>query len=199
MTELNAQPREKISKSENKRLRGEGCIPAVMYGKKEEALPIALNSKEFSKAWREAGESTVLTIKGLGDEKSALIYDVETDPVYGEPLHVDLYVVDRTQKVEVAVPLTFEGTAPAEKELGGTLIKVMHELEIEALPKDLPHEIVVDVTPIKDFEAQILARDIVLPQGVSLVTGEEEVVALAQEAREEVEGGDCLPQLRGAT
>ena len=187
MTDLNATAREKVSKVENQRLREKGQIPAIMYGKKQDPMPIALDVKEFSKAWHEAGESTVLTIKGLGEEKSALIYDVDADPVHGTPRHVDLYVVDRTTKVEVEVPLTFEGVAPAEKELGGTMIKVLHALAIEALPKDLPHEVVVDVTGLKTFEDQIHAKDVKLPSGVTLITDAEEVVVLVQEAREEAE------------
>lgn len=187
MTDLNATKRESVSKGENKRLREAGSMPAVMYGKKDDATHIALNIKEFGKVWHEAGESTVVTVKGLGGDKDVLIHDVDVDPVFGTPRHADLYVVDQTSTVQVTVPLVFDGVAPAEKELGGSLIKVMHELPIEALPKDLPHEIMVDISVLKTFEDQVHAGDIKLPGGVTLTADSEEVVALVQVAKEEEE------------
>jgi large subunit ribosomal protein L25 len=187
MTELNAEKRERVNKRENVRLRKEGRIPAVFYGRKEEATPISISAAEFEKAWKEAGESTVLTLKGLGDDKDVLIHEVDVEPIYGAARHVDLYVVDRNKPVQVPVELVFEGVAPAEKELGGTVIKVLHEIEIEALPRNLPHEIVVDISSLKDFESQILVQDLKLPEGVTAITEAEEVVATVSEAKEETE------------
>lgn len=187
MTELTALPRTSISKKENTRLRTEGKIPAVMYGKKHEATHVAIDTKEFLKAWKEAGESTILTVKGLGADKDVLIHEVTLDVVREVPLHVDLYVVDSATEVEVEVPLVFEGEAPAESVLGGTLMRVLHELTISALPKHLPHEITVDISVLKDFDSQIHAGSIALPANVTLVNDPEEVVALVAEAREEEE------------
>jgi large subunit ribosomal protein L25 len=187
MTELTAQPRTTISKKENERLRTSGMVPAVMYGKKQDATAIAIDAKAFLKAWKEAGESTILTIKGLGADKDVLIHEVTVDTVKEVPLHVDLYVVDSATEVEVEVPLVFEGIAPAEKELGGTLMKVLHGLSVSALPKHLPHEIVIDISGLVDFDSQIHASDVTLPPHVTLVTEPEEVIALVAAAREEEE------------
>ncbi len=187
MTELTAHPRTTISKKENARLRAEGKIPAVLYGKKHAATHVAFDAKEFAKAWKDAGESTILTVKGLDKDTDVLIQDVAIDMVREEPLHVDLYVVDSATEVEVEVPLVFEGISPAEKELGGTLMKVMHELTISALPKHLPHEIVVDISGLKDFDSQVLAGEVVLPPHVTLVNEPDEVVALVSEVHEEEE------------
>ena len=195
MTELHATKRDTVSKGENKRLRAAGKIPAVVYGKKEDSQTIALDAKDFMHVWHEAGESTVLTLKGLDGDKDVLIQTVDTDPVYGQPLHADLYAVDRTTKVEVAVPITFDGVSPAEKELGGVLIKVHHELTISALPKDLPHEIVADISGIKDFETQLHAKDIALPSGVELAMDPDEVIALAQVAKEEEDVDAAAPDM----
>lgn len=185
MTEITAKPRQAVSKKDNKALRAEGQMPAVMYGKKQEATPIALDVREFQKAYAEAGESTVVTLKGLGTDTDVLIHEVDIDPVLGHPRHVDLYVVDNTVAVEVSVPIEFVGEAPAERQLGGTLIKVLHELEVEALPKDLPHEVTVDISSLKTFADQIHVSDVVMPAGVTCKTDLEEVVALVQEAVEE--------------
>jgi large subunit ribosomal protein L25 len=156
----------------------------VVYGASAETTPVTLDLKAFEVAWREAGESTILSLTGLPKELSVLIQDVSVDPLYGTPTHVDLLAVRTDRTVEVTVPLEFTGTAPAEK-LGGTLIKVLHEIDIEALPKDLPHSIVVDVSTLATFQDQIHVSDIVLPAGVSAVTEPDEVVALVQEAGED--------------
>ena len=136
---------------------------------------------------KEAGESTVVVLSGIGNTKEALIHDVDVDPITGEPRHADFYIIEKGKAVVVRVPLEFEGSAPAIKELGGTLVKTLHEIEIEALPANLPHNIVVDISSLIDFDSQILAQDIKLPDGVTLVTALTEVVALASEAKEEEE------------
>jgi large subunit ribosomal protein L25 len=107
--------------------------------------------------------------------------------VSSEVIHADFYVPEKGKKVEVEVPLEFVGVSTAVKDLGGTLVKVMHEIEVEALPKDLPHSIKVDISKLIDVEAQILAGDLALPEGVSLITEAEEVVASIAVAEEEKE------------
>jgi len=162
-------------------------MPAVFYGKKEKSTPITISKAEFKKVWKEAGESSVIDLVGNNIEAEALIYDVDLDPVTDEPRHADFYVFEKGKKIEIAVPLEFIGVAPAVKDMGGTLVKVLHEIEIEALPKDLPHNISVDISSLLNFDSQILAKDIKLPQGVVLVTKLEEVVASVYETKEEVE------------
>ena len=149
--------------------------------------PITISKSEFKKVWKEAGESSVIDLVGKDIEAEALIYDIDRDPVTDEPRHADFYVFEKGKKIEIAVPLEFIGIAPAVKDMGGTLVKVLHELEIEALPKDLPHNIRVDISSLLNFDSQILAKDIKLPQGVVLVTKLEEVVASVYETKEEVE------------
>ena len=130
-------------------------MPAVFYGPKEETTPVTISEKDFVKVWREAGESSVIELSGVGDAKEVLIHEVDVDPVSGTPRHADFYVIEKGKKVTVGIPLTFEGVAPAVKELGGILVKVMHEIEIEVMPKDLPHDIVVDISSPKHFDSQI--------------------------------------------
>jgi large subunit ribosomal protein L25 len=173
-------------KSDNRKLQKEGLIPAVFYGKKEKSTPISIKLNDFLKVWKEAGESSVVSLRGEGEEKEALVYDVQWNPITGLPRHADFYVFEKGHKLEVPVPLEFIGVAPAVKELGGTLVKVLHEIQIEAIPKDLPHDIKVDISSLSNFDSQILAKDIKLPEGVTLLEKPEEVVALVEEIKEEV-------------
>lgn len=168
-------------------VRATGNIPAVFYGPKAESTPITVNGPEFIKVWRQAGESSVITLTGLGEDHDALIHDISKDPVRDTVTHVDFYVIEKGKKVQVAVPLEFVGEAAAVKTLGGSLIKVMHELEIEAMPKDLPHAIEVDISALVDFDAQIKVSDLKLPAGVTAEVDGDEVVALVSAPREEVE------------
>jgi large subunit ribosomal protein L25 len=182
---ITLEVKERPAKAGLDALRINGAIPAVFYGRKEESTPISLSMKDFKKAWDEAGESSVLILKGVGQDKEVIIHDVAVHPVSGEPLHVDFYVIEKGKKIEVSVPLEFVGESNAVKELGGTLVKVIFELEIEAFPKDLPQEIEVDISAITDFDIHICAKDIALPNGVDLITSPDEVVALVSEPREE--------------
>jgi large subunit ribosomal protein L25 len=168
-------------------VRATGNIPAVFYGPKAASTPITVNGPEFMKVWRQAGESSVVTLTGLGEDHDALIHDISKHPVKDTVTHVDFYVIEKGKKVQVAVPLEFIGESAAVKTLGGVLIKVIHELEIEAMPKDLPHAIEVDISSLVDFDAQIKVFDIKLPSGVMAQIDADEVVALVSAPKEEVE------------
>lgn len=181
MLKLKAEARE------SGKSRVKGIIPAVMYGPKNPTTSIAVSEAEFNKIWKQAGESTVVTLECADGEHDTLIHDIARDPVSDAITHVDFYTIDKDTKVEVAIPLEFVGVAPAVKDLGGILIKVIHELEIEALPKDLPHGLEVDISSLATFEDHITAADIKLPAGVSLKIAPEEIIALVNAAKEEVE------------
>lgn len=168
-------------------LRNAGKVPAVFYGKKEASTPISISSVDFIKAYKQAGESTVVILKGEGIEVESLIHDMDLHPVTGKPIHADFYVFEKGKKIKVDVPLDFVGTSPAIKDLGGSLIKVLHTIEIEALPKDLPHKIEVNISGLVDFKSVITAKEIVLPAGVGLAVSADDIVASVSEPKEEVE------------
>jgi len=172
--------------SDNDTLRLDGQVPAVFYGRKEKSTPIAVSEVDLLKIYNEAGESSIISLNDGTEEHDALIQDIQWDAVTGKPLHVDIYVIEKGKKIEVDVPLVFVGESPAVID-GGVLVKVMHELPIEAMPKDLPSEIEVDISSLVDYEAQIKAEDLKLPEGVELKVDGEEVVALVQEPKEEEE------------
>jgi len=190
---LNAIKREERGK-QAQRLLAKDLMPAVVYGPNHEAEAVTLPRPEFAKILRDAGESSVIEITGLGSSFQVLIHEVDRDPVTSLPRHADLYAIKKGAKVNVAVPLTFIGEAPAVK-TGANVVKVMHELEIESDPSKLPHDIEVDVSTLENVGDQIHVKDIKLPAGVVAMVDGEEVVALAQAAAEEEPEDTAAPDM----
>ena len=174
-------------KTDVQSLRESGKMPAVFYGPKEKSTPVMVSTVEFIKVYKKAGESSVIVLKDGADEHEALIHDIDVHPLTGAPRHADFYVIEKGKKVKVHIPLVFTGVSPAVKDKGAILVKVLRELEIEAAPKDLPHELSVDISSLVEFSSTIAAKDITLPAGVTLIALPEEVVASVAEAKEEVE------------
>ena len=167
-------------------LRKAGKLPGVFYGPKDPSTPIKMSLADFKKAWKSAGESTVVSLEGTGIDADVLIHDVDLHPVTDVASHVDFYAIEKGKKLTVDVPLDFIGVSPAVKDLGAVLVKVVHEIEIEALPKDLPHKLEVDISALVNFDSVITAKEIKLPVGVTLKVKPEEVVASVYEPKEEV-------------
>jgi large subunit ribosomal protein L25 len=167
-------------------LRKGGQLPAVFYGPKDSSTPIKVSLSDFKKAWKTAGESTVVVLEGNGIDADVLIHQVDLDPVTDVAIHADFYAIEKGKKLSVDVPLEFVGVAPAVKDLGAILVKVAHEIEIEALPKDLPHSLEVDISSLLTFDSIITAKEIKLPDGVTLKVKPEEVIASVYEPKEEV-------------
>src|SRR3989338_7528868 len=185
MLSLSAEKRTIFGKK-LKEERGKGLLPAVFYGRKEKSTPVAVPYKDFLKVWREAGESSVISL--VYPEKEGLlvlINDVAFDPVRGEPINADFYVVESDRAVEVSVPLEFTGISPAVKEFGGVLVKVLYEVSVSGLPKDLPSEIVVDLSPLATLESRLLVKDLSVPAGITILSDKNEIVALVSEAAKE--------------
>ena len=191
-------------------LRAKGVMPAVLYGPKEDSTPIAISAKEFERLFKEAGETTIIKLKGVGDEKDTLIHDVQLHPVTDKPLHADFYVIERGKKVTLNIPLEFVGIAPAEK-AGHIMVKALHEVEIEVTPAELPQHLEVDISKLENVGDHILASQIPLPKSAELLTGSDEIVvsitAFVEEKIEEpvpVEGaapveGEAVPAEGEAT
>lgn len=180
---LNVAKREETGKKLGK-LRASGVLPAVVYGPKHEATNISLNAKEFEKVFREAGESSVLVLSGIGEDAEVLVQDVAYDPVKGLVQHVDFYAIEKGKEVTVNIPLEFVGEAPAIK-LGGSLTKALHEIEVTCKPSILPHEIIVDVSSLATFDDHIRVKDLNVPAGVKVENDPEDTVAVVTEAKEE--------------
>lgn len=167
-------------------VRKSGSIPAVVYGPKQEPVSISVERSQFEKTLKEAGESAVINLVGLDEEIEVLVHDVSFNPAKGGVEHVDFYAIEKGKEVTVNVPLEFEGEAPAVK-LGGSLTKVLHEIEVTCKPNILPQHIMVDVSGLDDFEKQIHVKDLKIGSGIKIENDGEEVVAMVQETQEEPE------------
>lgn len=179
---LQVQPRD--SKESADVLRARGVVPAVYYGPKEAATPIAINARELESLWKQAGETTLITLSGAGEDKDTLIHDVQVHPVNGQILHADFYVIEKGKKVTINVPVEFIGQANAEKQ-GHIVVKSLHEIEIEVAPQEIPHNFEIDITGLENVGDQIIASDIKLPKSATLITGPEEVLVSITEFKEE--------------
>lgn len=168
-------------------LRKSGEIPAVFYGAGKETTSVSIPIIEFKKVWRDAGESSAVKIEMLKGNIDVLIHEVQVDPVTDEPIHVDFLVIDMKKKIRVAVPLVFEGISNAVKSGIGNLVKVLHEFEIEALPNDLPHNLVVDISKLETLSDQVFVSDVKLPAGVVVINSPYDVVVSVVEQVEEKE------------
>lgn len=174
-------------------IRNNGMIPAVVYGVRVENTMISVPNANFEKILKIAGESSTIILEIKGDESKkeiskkvdVLIHDIQLDPVKGNPRHIDFLAIDMNKEVEVSIPIEFIGAAGAEKDGLGVLVKVLHEIEIEALPKDLPHNVTVDVSTLLALGDQIHVKDIIIPKGVKMITHVDEVVALIAAIKEE--------------
>lgn len=164
--------------------RKAGFVPGVVYGPKQEPVSIAIDKMTFEKTLHEAGESTIISLKGLDSDVEVLIHDVAFDAGRGGVEHVDFYAIERGKELTTNVSLEFVGEAPVEKS-GASVNKVLHEVEVTCRPSVLPSHIEVDVTSLVDEEAQILVSDLVLPEGVKVEDDPEQVVASVAAAREE--------------
>jgi large subunit ribosomal protein L25 len=173
--QLEAQIREKFGKSVQT-LRNKGLIPAELYGHGIKNVHVAVNAKEFIKILAQAGESTLIEIAVDGKKHKALIHDVQRDYISDEVIHVDFHEVELNKKLKAHVELEFVGEPPALK-LGGILNRSMSEVEVEALPGDLPHTLSVDLTKLVELNQSIYVKDIVVPKGVEITVAEDTVVA----------------------
>lgn len=166
-------------------IRKQGFIPGVYYGHKEKATPCVFPLGDFNKVWKEAGESSIVVLETPKGKVNTLIQEVQMDPVRGIPTHVDFYVIEKGHEVEIDLPIEFIGVSEAVKSLGGTLVKVLHEVKIKALPENLPHKAVVDISALALLDDRIVAKDIVFGKGVTLVTDGDDVVVTVSVAQEE--------------
>ncbi len=174
IVKLEVSPRDAKASAES--VRSRGAVPAVFYGPKEHATPIAIDGRRLAAVWKEAGETTIITLTGAGEDKDTLIKDVQKDPVTGALLHADFYVLEKGKKITLNIPLEFVGAAPAEK-AGHVISKALHEIEIEVAPQELPQHLEVDLSTLENVGDHITAAQIQLPPSATLISGAEEIVA----------------------
>src|SRR5690625_3693108 len=146
---LKANKREDLTRASTKEIRREGFVPAVVYGKEKEAQSVSVNSLELLKTVRDEGRNAIISLDvDSGEKVDVMLHEYQTHPVKGDVIHVDFYIVDMKEEMDVAVALRLEGEAVGSKE-GGVLQQPLYELQVRAKPRDIPEEIVVKVDDLE--------------------------------------------------
>lgn len=187
--ELTLDARDAQGKA-NKRLRREGIVPGVVYGKGEGSTNVQVEAKTFETLYRAAGRTSVVKFRlpGANRATSGFIKSVQRHPLTGSPIHVDYLLVNLKQEMEVDVPLAFTGEAPAVELTGGTLLHNLSSVRVKALPTDIPHEIQVNVSTLVSLDVAIHVADLSLNRDlVHVLTDGETIVATVVPPRVEEE------------
>ena len=157
--ELKAEKR-KVTGRKVKVLRGQGILPANIYGKDVKSEAIEIKLKEFKGVYKEAGETGIIDLTVGKESKPVLIHNVQVHPATDEVLHVDFLQVNLKEKITAAVPVEVTGESPAEKSGLGTVVLLIQELEVEALPGDLPENFEVDATKLTEVDQTVKVADL---------------------------------------
>lgn len=184
---------KKITLEANKRdgkaqvTRREEGVPAVLYGHGIDPENVQVNYKEFSKVYSLAGGTSLVMLKLADQERPVIIRDVQFHPLKNTYLHADFYQVRMDEEIHANVPLNFIGESVAVKDMSGILVRNIDEIEVKALPQDLPHDIEVDISSLKTFDDVIRVEHLNLPEGVTPLEESDAVIALVQPPRTEEE------------
>lgn len=192
-------------------LRRAGTLPGVVYGAGQESQPIAIDAHEFDVLRRHTGRHAVVDLKLDGAKAlPVLLHAIQEHPLSRRPVHVDFLAVNMDEERTTAVPILIVGESEAIDKMGGVLLHLRDTVLVSAKPDDLPSGVELDITPLADFEQTLHASDLVMPEGVTLVTDATEAVARVQAPRLEEaepvaaeaegvvgEGGEAAPAAEG--
>lgn len=188
---LEAQTRVILGKKV-KNLRQSKFIPAVIYGPKSKPQVLQILYNQFEKIYHHSGMGSLINLKVDQHEPiQALIQDVQFDPKSDQIQHIDFYKVRKGEKFKTSVKLNFVGEAKIVKESGAVLIKNLDEVEVECLPQNLPSEILVDISRLKNFDDLIKIKDLAVGKDVEVLNNPEDVVVIASQP--EVEEAPLTP------
>lgn len=179
---LSVERREQVGSKKTVILRAKGIVPGVLYGSglgQDKPELIQVDSWELTKLLSEIEESTLVNVVLENKTYPTLVKDVQKNPLKSEILSVDFFAPDLNEEVETPVALEFEGISQSEK-AGNTLIKIHQEIEVKALPKDLPEHIIVDLTKLDTVDDVIRVSDLVLPKGVEALLDTDELIAITE-------------------
>ncbi|MCL4354868.1 50S ribosomal protein L25 [Patescibacteria group bacterium] len=173
-----------------KNLRREGILPANIYGKDIKSAAVQVPLKDFEKIYKEVGATGLVDIEFGEKSIPVLIHSLQTD-YRRTPLHADFFKVNLKEKIKTMVPLSFVGEAKAVTDKLGLVLELLHEIEVEALPDELPEKIEVNVENLAVVNDQIVVSDLKAPQGVEITTDGAQPVAkigelVVEEPEEEV-------------
>ncbi|RJQ38449.1 50S ribosomal protein L25 [Candidatus Microgenomates bacterium] len=182
--------KRKVLGKQVRKLRKEGILPANIYGKDMKSLAVQLPYKDFEKVFKETGETGLVDIEVEGSAKPVLIHNVQRDHITKKPIHADFFQVNLKEKVKTMIPLEVLGEPKAVTEKIGLLLQPLSEVEVEALPEDLPEKIEVNVENLANVDEQITVADLKLPKGVEVLTDPSQIIVkiselVTKEAQEE--------------
>jgi len=202
---LQADLRDVVGKKV-KGLRREGKLPAVIYGKEVQPIPISLHAQTAVKILSRATSSSLISLN-VGDNKfTTVVRDRQIDPVSGQLLHVDFLGVSLTEKLRTHVNLHLTGESPAAKSQGGLIVMNLEQVEIEAYPKDLMEYLELDISVLDEIGSSLCVRDLKVPEEVEILTNPDEIIVVVttpamevepEEAEEEIEGEEPVLIERG--
>ena len=193
-TTLKAEKRKVLGRKV-KKLRREGVLPANIYGKKIKSLSIKFPVVDFEKVYKAAGETGIVEIAIGKQKKPVLISNVQLDPVTDKPLHVDFHQVDLKEKTTADVPIELIGESPAEKQGLGTVVQSINEIEVEALPKDLPDKFEIDLSKLVKVEQTVQVKDLVVDtKKVKILAEAEQMIVKVEPPRKEEEVAPPPPE-----
>ncbi|NTW15541.1 MAG: 50S ribosomal protein L25 [Candidatus Moranbacteria bacterium] len=165
-------------------LRAGGSIPAVLYGHGVEPVSLTLDGREFTRAFKTAGENTIIALTIDGKKAvNVLVKDAQMHPLTNRYTHADFFQVRMDEEIEATVPIEFVGESPAVRNDGGILLRSLEEVQVTALPADLPHTLPVDLSVLVTFDDVIKVSDIPVPARVTVSNDPETVVALVEAPR----------------
>jgi large subunit ribosomal protein L25 len=169
-----------------KNLRKQGILPGNVYGKKIKSEAVQVSLKDFEKVYKEVGETGLLSLKVGNSDKPVLVHNVQTNPVTGDIIHVDFLQVDLKEKVTAEVPVELTGESTAEKQAIGTVVQQINEIEVEALPTDLPEKFEVSVEGLSEVDQAIFVKDLKVDKSkVEIKADPEAIVAKVEPPQKE--------------
>lgn len=181
--------REQVGSKKTSVLRSKGIVPGVLYGSglgQSKPELIQVNALELNKLLSEIEESSLVNVI-LGDKTyPTLVKDIQKNPLKAEILSVDFFAPDLNEEVETPVALEFEGVSQSEK-AGNTLVRIHQEIEVKALPQDLPEHIIVDLSKLVTLDDVIRVSDLDLPKGVEALLDGDEMIAMTEAPQAEEE------------
>jgi large subunit ribosomal protein L25 len=182
--ELKVESRTVFGKKTDK-LRKGGLIPAEVFGRGIENVHLSVPAKDFSKIFKEAGENTVISlVDEKGKSTPVIVSDVAMDRMKGIVLSIDFHHIRMDEKIQAKVPVEFTGEAPAAKK-GMMLVKVVNEIEVEALPNDIPHRFEIDISKLDEPGQGIYIKDLKTDPNVKIMMPADATIITVAEARKE--------------
>lgn len=173
-----------------------GMVPAVMYGHGFDNVLVSVDAQQFRKVFAKSGYNTVISLQIEGEACDVLVHDVTLNPVTDNVVHIDFLRIRKDQKIETAIPIVIVGESTVVKDLGGSLIHELDEIEVRCLPKDLIEKFEIDISTIQEFNTPIRVKDLKIPATLEVLTDMEGMIVTIVPPRKEEEAPaatDAIP------